>query len=490
MAKFSYTDLIELNLGKLKSAVDDWKTMVDDLAGLKTMATDGLQAKANAAAWKGANATVTKKFVTATAKEIGDLHAEAKSIHAVLDDAHTELSRLQKLAKALTSEARSGSPDIESNNPSLLVFDGKGGTVRVSPMECRVDGYIPARAQGLIDYYAENLTDLVAHAAEIDKAARDLLRKSHGKSPHNAGHGKYPSLDAAQLPRAMKLAAQGDSGKEEKAELRRLWRSLSPGARAELWEKHKDGLKDAGIFGPTVKRISPDAGSGRHGAREPGVRERLTEAEMLAFAGGGGWLGMSDASRYLDHYLSNDGSPLEISVDKVMDDSDDFKEYTEELIKSQQGEWREKALQEFKNNGNRPVSIPVETGANGYRFDQDDDPNWFYAIGSAQANVTGVVTVKPDDNGDPKVDLDYQVNMWDRYNWSKGKGIHIGPISVPDGQPASLHETGLAKEFDVSGNSSVLHRELADTPGEGTFPEPEGPGLGRDGGRADPDRQL
>lgn len=36
------------------------------------------------------------------AKEFGDLHKEAHSIHAVLADAHTELSQIQKRAKALT----------------------------------------------------------------------------------------------------------------------------------------------------------------------------------------------------------------------------------------------------------------------------------------------------------------------------------------------------------------------------------------------------
>ncbi|UNZ19701.1 hypothetical protein [Streptomyces sp. 891-h] len=490
MAAFTYTDLIELDLGKLKSAVDDWKDMVDALDDMRTMATDGLRAKSDAAVWKGANATVTKKFVTATANEVWDLHAEAMSIHAVLDDAHSELHRLQERAKELTREAKAGDPDIEARKPALLVIDGKDGTVRVSAMECRADGYLPARTKGLIDYYAEALTGLVTHAAEIDEATRDLLRKSHGSSPHNAGHGTYTSLDGAQLPRAMKLAGQGDgASKEEKAELRRLWQSLSPGARAELWEKHKDGLKDAGIFGPTVKQVPPDAGSGPHGSREPGMQERLTKAKMLALASGGGWRGWSDASRHMDHYLSNDGSPMELSVDKMMDDDERFNNHTQELVRGKESAWRNEALKAFRENGNMPVAIPVETRSKGFSFFEENDPNWYFAVGSMDTNVTGVVTVKADANGDPKVALDYQVNAWDQYNWDKGKGVNIGKFSIPDGQPASLHETGLAKEFAMSGSSSVMHRELNGAEGGGKFPEPDGPGLGRDGGRADPDRK-
>ncbi|MFE9388083.1 hypothetical protein [Streptomyces sp. NPDC006784] len=490
MAVFTYTDLIELDLGKLKTAVDDWKTMVDDLDDLRTLAKDGLQAKSDAAVWKGADATVTKKFVTATTDEIWDLHVEAMSIHAVLDDANSELHRIQKKARELTREARTGDPDIEAEKPGLLVIDGKDGTVQVSAMECRADGYVPARTKGLIDYYTEALNGLVAHAAEIDEATRDLLRKSHGNSPHNAGHGDYNSLDGAQLPRAMKLAGQGDDiSKEGKAELRRLWQSLSPGARAELWEKHKGGLKEAGIFGPTVKQVAPDAGSGPHGSREPGMQERMTKAKMLALASGGGWRGWSDASRHMAHYLSNEGSPMELPVDKMMDDNEDLNNHTQDLIRGKENAWREQALKEFRENGNKPVAIPVETRGKGFSFVKDKDQNWYYAVGSMDTNVTGVVTVKADANGDPKVGLDYQVNAWDRYNWDKGKGVNIGKFSIPDGQPASLHETGLAKEFDMSGSSSVLHRELNGAEGGGKFPDPDGPGLGRDGGRADPDRK-
>lgn len=490
MAKFTYTDLMELDLGKLHSAVSDWKTVSKDLGTLVTTVKDGLVSKAQRAVWEGENATVTKEFIDATAKEFGDLHTEAKSIHATLDDAHSELAHIQKLAKSLTREAKAGDPDPEAANPALLVMDGKDGTVRVSPTQCRVDGYVPARTEGLIEYYADTLTGLVAHAAEIDDAARRLLRRSHGNSPHNAGHGSYTSLDAVQLPRAMKLAAKGDdAGEGEQQELRRLWQSLSPGARAQLWKKHADGLKDAGIFGPTLKRVAADEGSGRHGSREPGVEERKTQAKMYLLASGAGWKGMSDASRYMSHYLSNDGTPMDLPVDKMMSDDSNFKVMVEAAIANEQNDWREKALEEFKKNGNKPVAVPLETGSNGYTFSSTRQQNWYYAVGSMNYNITGVATVMPGDDGEPKVSMDYQVNAWDQYNWDKGKGVTIGPMDIPDGQPGSLHETGLAQEFAVSGSSSTMRRDLDGEHWEYEFPDPDEPGLGRDGGRADPDRE-
>ncbi|MEU8877872.1 hypothetical protein AB0D24_43425 [Streptomyces javensis] len=49
-----------MDLGKLGTAVADWKTMVGDLAKLKPEVSRGLVAKSEAARWEGVNATVTR----------------------------------------------------------------------------------------------------------------------------------------------------------------------------------------------------------------------------------------------------------------------------------------------------------------------------------------------------------------------------------------------------------------------------------------------
>ncbi|MFF8001009.1 hypothetical protein [Streptomyces sp. NPDC007917] len=88
----------------------------------------------------------------------------------------------------------------------------------------------------------------------------------------------------------------------------------------------------------------------------------------------------------------------------------------------------------------------------------------------------------PDADGRPKVGLSYQVNAWDQYNWDEGKGVHIGPFNIPDGQPGSLHKTGLAQEFDTSGSSSAKHYDLGGpVPNNEPLPGPDEPG--RDDGR-------
>jgi hypothetical protein len=104
-----------------------------------------------------------------------------------------------------------------------------------------------------------------------------------------------------------------------------------------------------------------------------------------------------------------------------------------------------------------------------------------------------VVTGVPDANGEPKIGLDYQANAWDRYNWDKDKGVTIEipgapPMSIPDGQMARLHTTGIAQKFDMAGSSSVKHDDLGTSvPNGDPRPKPDEPG--REGGRTDPGRE-
>ncbi|MFJ7422432.1 hypothetical protein ACIQXD_28095 [Streptomyces uncialis] len=494
MGAFTYTDLIEVDLSKLGSAADDWKATATGLDKLRTDAYSGMLMMADEARWAGLNATVTKDFIRRTAKEIADLHLEAKSIAAVLEDAHGELTRVRTQAVELTAAARKGDPNRENGpDPGLLVMEGPNGTVKVMEAFCDAEG-TSQRTKDLMQWYADTLTGLVAHAAEIDAAVVRALRRSHGGDPHNAGHAEHTSLDEEQLPRAMRLASLGDDANTaQRAELRRLWTSLSPQARAELWAGHKDGLLDAGLLAPTVRRAAPDRGSGPHGVEEPGAQERRTREKMNVIAELADIKGDNDASRHMAHYLGNSGTDMELPVDKMMSEVPGFRDRIKNEIGDYRDGWREMALAEFRANGGQPVSIPVETASRDFSFTKNENLNWFFAVGSTRSNVTGVVTVVPDANGEPRVGLDYQANAWDRYNWDEDKAVTIDApglsgLSIPDGEMARLHTTGIAREFDMAGSSSVKHHDLGGAaPNHGPLPQPDEPG--RSGDRTDPGRE-
>ncbi|MFI9252864.1 hypothetical protein [Streptomyces sp. NPDC053069] len=90
------TDLVDVDLSRLATAVSDWKKAVDGLKKAAESARTGMQAKSDSARWAGVNATVTREFVAKTAKEVSDLHSEGNSNYQVLEDGHNELASLQK----------------------------------------------------------------------------------------------------------------------------------------------------------------------------------------------------------------------------------------------------------------------------------------------------------------------------------------------------------------------------------------------------------
>ncbi|MET9963007.1 hypothetical protein ABZ128_28735 [Streptomyces sp. NPDC006326] len=472
----NYTELIEVDLGKLATAVGDWKRTAGDLERLGGEARDGLKAKAEKARWEGVNAGVTREFTGKTVKEFEDLHAEAKSIFSVLDDAHSELKSLQQRAKSLADDAREN---------GFFVRAGKdGGSVIVEPLMCTVEGP-DQRAKDLMRWYADTLADVVAHASEVDAAAVRALRASHGGDPTNPGHATYTSLDREMLPRAVKLAGLGeDANDKQRKELRRLWQSLSPESRAQLWTQHKDDLLAAGLLAPTVKQVSADKGAGPYDSESAGAKDYWKELQANGISNTGDFMGKTDAARHMDHYLNGSGLPLDLDVDRMLNDEDDqvLNQRTSKVRTEQQEEWRRQALEAFEKSGGKPVAIPVETAGMGYTHDKGPDGtnNWYLAVGSAMTNQTGVVTAVPGPDGKPQVSIDYQVNVWDRYNWDPGKATPIGPTTVTDADMARLHRTGLAQEFDMRGSSSVQHHDLSSG---GSWPEPKDPG--RDGTRTD-----
>ncbi|CAM5688856.1 hypothetical protein [Streptomyces aurantiogriseus] len=198
----TYMDLAEVDLGKLGTAVSDWKKSVDALKTAAESARDGMQAKSDKARWAGVNATVTREFVTKTVKEIADLHIEADSIHTVLFDGHTELVALQKKVRAAVEQ--------DAANLGVRVEDIGEGKVRCFFPHIRGDS--DDRTQEQLDAKQEledRINRLLAHASEIDSSLARALGKSHGGDKHNAGHKSYESLDDAQAERAAELAKVG-----------------------------------------------------------------------------------------------------------------------------------------------------------------------------------------------------------------------------------------------------------------------------------------
>lgn len=208
VGSLTFLDVTEVDLGKLGAAVSDWKETVANLKTLADDARDGMLAKSDSARWSGNNAQVTRGFVTKTAKEFTDAHAEADSIWRLLNDAHLELVKIQKSMKTAV--------EVDAPNLGVRIEDVGDGAVRWFFPHVRGD--TAPRTQEQIDAaqaLGDRVGSLLAHAIEIDNSVVRALRKSHGGDRNNFGHKSYSSLDDAQQERAGELARLG-AGMSEK----------------------------------------------------------------------------------------------------------------------------------------------------------------------------------------------------------------------------------------------------------------------------------
>ncbi|MFJ6700524.1 hypothetical protein ACIQM4_31375 [Streptomyces sp. NPDC091272] len=186
----SHADVADVDLTALGRAVADWKRTAAQLKRLSANAGSGLLRKSETARWSGVNAGVTRDFVRRTTKEFADALAEATSIAKVLEDAHLELTRIQRAVRHIR--------EVEGPELGLRLVGLPGAPVP------SVDVRKPAEIE-----LNHRLAVLVAHAAEIDASVSRALAKSHGNDAHNFGHRSYRSLDEAQQERALELARVG-----------------------------------------------------------------------------------------------------------------------------------------------------------------------------------------------------------------------------------------------------------------------------------------
>ncbi|WP_323372347.1 hypothetical protein [Streptomyces katsurahamanus] len=417
-----------------------------------------------------------------TLEEFRGAQKEAKAVASVLREAHTQLVGLRGRIKAVRDAAVADGMRV--SDQGVVAYD----TERLTQGERLAYVHDPSYQEGARAKAAEwshRLGLAVQAVTDADDGIRLALEAAVRDSDYfdgtlngfnrNPADSPYPSL--LEAGRAANMPA-------DREQVPGWWRGLGPVTRGILLRERGDELRAAGIMDPRYEWAAPDGGSGAFGSEEstPGDLWFLARAE--AIAAGGDVTGEVGASRNMLHYLGGTGEPLDLDVDRILHDESGFRSQVETLhIAANQEEWRQKALDEFtKAGGDRTVVVPVESQALGQTFQGGE---WFHAVGSHQQNVSGMVTVSPGDGDRPKVSLDYQVNVWDRYNWDAGKSTTFpGGVVIPDEDMGRLHKVGVAQEFDMRGSSSAFTHDLnSGAPSSVTPADP-----GREGTRGDVSR--
>ncbi|WP_129842749.1 hypothetical protein [Streptomyces sp. RFCAC02] len=205
----TYRKLTELDLAALDGAVADWEGVARELGTLAGDARDGMGTRAGEADWDGANAAVTRRFVTATVDRFGYAHEHADGIRLVLGELAAVLRRCRTQLDDIAADADGDGLLITEDGVVLLAGESPYGAVQQHPYPDRRDNTGGEAAEreiaafnerlaashDLKNLYADRIAAVLAEAAEADETAARALREMAGEGHGPFTAGAYESWD-------------------------------------------------------------------------------------------------------------------------------------------------------------------------------------------------------------------------------------------------------------------------------------------------------
>lgn len=231
----TFEQLLTARLGPLDTAVTQWTAMIGKLTSPLQSDANAMRAKADKSTWKGENATVTKEFVTKTAKEFSDAVTEAESVRDLLKDAHT-------LFKSAQDDLKHA---YENPPPGIVIYPNGVLSHRVHPDRRSKDSTEPVATEAQFEALRGKLEGILKRANEADELCAWGLRALIRNHPNDFG-----STDIGGIAEAKKLRAeekqQAENGREA-AKLYARWEHLDDDERERLITLAEEG-KDSPAF--------------------------------------------------------------------------------------------------------------------------------------------------------------------------------------------------------------------------------------------------
>ncbi|WP_244230048.1 DUF6571 family protein [Kitasatospora albolonga] len=217
--------MVNAPVDKLKTAADDWATMVTRLKELAEDDRTRMRAKAAKVSWEGVNAGVTKAFIGKTAAEFDDAVAQARGIKSLLADAHASFAHARKALVAIRDEEGPTAGVVVSATGKVSarfdVEDFPGARNDPDyPEELRKQKAAVASWQKKIDRIVEDCSD-------ADESLKRAL-EANIKSKNDFSKPTYKTLDAEQAGYATELLKQvtGEGGTARNVEALRTLEDL------------------------------------------------------------------------------------------------------------------------------------------------------------------------------------------------------------------------------------------------------------------------
>ncbi len=171
-----------------------------------------------------------------------------------------------------------------------------------------------------------------------------------------------------------------------------------------------------------------------------------------------------DAVKHMAHYLDCTGFNFRIDLAGMVKETPSAKKrYDDELLHAQiYAEGLRLGRHQF-------TSACAKSGYN----QQNENKNWYFAIGGYSVWSKGSVNVYMDRSNQKVFELEFEYWFADRYNWDGGKSVTLFrgtpfAVTITDAFMGRMHRQGIAREFDCWGSirqSYVWAKPVAVQPG-------------------------
>ncbi len=274
----TFEQLLTARLGPMETAVTQWTEMIGKLKTPLQDDAKAMKSKADKSAWKGENATVTKEFVTKTAKEFDDAVKEAESVRDLLKDAHG-------LFKSAQDDLKHA---YENPPPGIIIHPNGVLSHRVHPDRRSKDSTEPVATEAQFEALRSKL--------EEHSEARRRSRRAVLLGPARADTQPPQRLRQHRVQRPGRRqagACRGEAAGGERARGRQALRAL--GAPRRRGAREAPRLRREGQELPGLRRAADDE------PQLPGpgpARAVLLLASSLDSGGRDGQLSSADARLY------------------------------------------------------------------------------------------------------------------------------------------------------------------------------------------------
>jgi len=206
-------------------------------------------------------------------------------------------------------------------------------------------------------------------------------------------------------------------------------------------------------------------GSGEHGSEDVAYSDYGVHQIWRGVAYAAEGMGLTNAARHMNHYLDNSGAPLIVSPELPLRDDKTYQADFDKVIDEKLA--MAHAFVRDNPEDHEQWDFATSRSADHY-FYQGNSKDWFFAVGGHQTWHDGWFTYEPAGDGRGTLTIDINLYLYDRYNWDGGKSVQllhntplggtVADLEITDEQLGALHKKGLAREFEVYGDT---HRTVS-----------------------------